>query len=95
MTKKRVSKTRRKGGRPTRSAASTRALAQVDLSRIDPVSVLRQIAADTSAPASARVQAARALIADERRGNEAPPEADPALDAVSRGALRILNGGKA
>ncbi|WP_338688339.1 hypothetical protein V5279_24495 [Bradyrhizobium sp. 26S5] len=95
MTKKRAYKAKGKGGRPTRSAASKRALAGVNLSAVDPRSVLRQIAADASAPASARVQAARALIADDRRNNEAPPEADTALDAVSRGALRILNGGKA
>ncbi|WP_439398300.1 hypothetical protein ACRQ5Q_13645 [Bradyrhizobium sp. PMVTL-01] len=94
MTKKPAHKGKRKGGRPTRSVASKRALAEIDLSKVDPVSVLRQIAADASAPASARVQAARALIADDRRSSEAPPEADTSLDAVSRGALRILNGGK-
>jgi hypothetical protein len=86
-------KPRGKVGRPTRRAASKTALEQVDLSAVDPVAVLRAIAGDTSAPASARVAAARALISDDRRSSEKPePEK---IDAVSRYALRILKGGKA
>lgn len=89
-------KPKRKMGRPTRSAASKRALAEIDLTQVDPLSVLRAIAADGSAPAAARVTAAKALLLVDRRGrSEEPPETEPSLDAVSRGALRILQGGKA
>jgi hypothetical protein len=51
-----------KRGRPTRAAASAKALATVDLAGVDPRLILQQIAADASAPASARVMAARALL---------------------------------
>jgi hypothetical protein len=87
-----MAKRKRKVGRPARRVASKAALAGVDLSTVDPVAVLRAIAADESAPASARVAAARALLADGQR------EDQPAIDggdAVSRRALRILQGGKA
>jgi len=50
-----MAKRTKKVGRPTRRAASKTALAGVDLSTVDPVSVLRSIAADESAPASAQV----------------------------------------
>jgi hypothetical protein len=55
-------KPKRKGGRPLRAEASAKALRGLDLTAIDPVAILRQIAADSSAPASARVQACRALL---------------------------------
>jgi hypothetical protein len=55
-------KPKRKGGRPSRAEASAKALLGVDLTAIDPVAILRQIAADGSAPASARVQACKALL---------------------------------
>jgi hypothetical protein len=42
-------------GRPSRAQASREALAGVDVSKLDPLDVLRAIAADSSAPASARV----------------------------------------
>jgi hypothetical protein len=58
---------RRRRGRPNRREASEAALANVDLSKLDPLDVLRAIAADTSAPASARVTAAKALMEDELR----------------------------
>jgi hypothetical protein len=51
-------------GRPSRAQASRKALRGVDPSSVDPRDVLREIAADRSAPATARVAAARALIAD-------------------------------
>ena len=54
---------RRGRGRPSRAEASREALAGVDLSKLDPLDVLREIAADTSAPASARVAAAKELRA--------------------------------
>jgi hypothetical protein len=48
-------------GRPSRAEASRKALAGVDLRKLDPLDVLREIAADRSAPASARVAAAKEL----------------------------------
>jgi len=63
-------KPKRKGGRPSRAEASAKALCGVDLTAVDPVAILREIAADLSAPASARVQAARALL-DLRDSNPA------------------------
>jgi hypothetical protein len=88
MTKK----AKRKVGRPTRREASQRALSGMDLSTLDPVEVLRAIAGDTSAPASARVAAAKALLMERERENQS--EDQSAGDAVSRRALRILHGGK-
>ena len=55
-------KRRRKGGRPSRAQASAKALLGVDLAAVDPVAILRAIAADRSSPASARVAACRALL---------------------------------
>lgn len=90
-----MAKRKKKTGRPTRRTASKAALAGVDLTKVDPVAVLREIAADSSAPASARVAAARALIADDRRADQEPEDNSNGGDAVSRHALRILRGGKA
>jgi hypothetical protein len=45
-------KSRRKAGRPSRTEASARALLGVDLTTLDPVTVLREIAADQSQPGS-------------------------------------------
>jgi hypothetical protein len=50
-------------GRPSRAEASRKALAGVDLSKLDPLDVLRQIAADTTAPSSSRVAACKELRA--------------------------------
>jgi hypothetical protein len=50
-------------GRPSRAEASAKALRGVDVSACDPLDVLREIAADRSAPASARVAAAKELRA--------------------------------
>jgi hypothetical protein len=44
--------------------ASAKALAGVDTAAVDPRAVLKAIAADVSAPASARAAAAKALLAD-------------------------------
>jgi hypothetical protein len=60
-----ASKLRRGRGRPTRAEASAKALAGVDVSAVDPLDVLRAVAADNSAPASARVAAARAILEEE------------------------------
>ncbi|TGQ09002.1 MULTISPECIES: hypothetical protein [unclassified Mesorhizobium] len=64
----------------------------VDLAAIDPLEVLRSIAADTSAPANARLQAARTLLAHGGRDEEEGDQTE--LDAVSQRALRILQGGR-
>jgi hypothetical protein len=85
-----MTKRKRKAGRPNRREASSKALAGVDVTTVDPFEVLRTIAADVSAPASARVAAAKALVADSQKQPE-----DEAGDPVSRHALRILKGGRA
>ena len=87
-----MTKRKRKVGRPTRREASKVALSGVDPTTVDPIAVLRTIAADKSAPASARVAAAKALLAGQRA--EQPEDRDGG-DAVSRHALRLLRGGKA
>jgi hypothetical protein len=63
--------TRNRGGRPTRSQASAKALAglEIDPMTVDPKMILAQIMVDTSAPAAARVSAAKALLADRERGD--------------------------
>jgi hypothetical protein len=60
----------RRRGRPTRAEASARATdalaaAGIDVADVDPRLILKAIAADVSAPASARVSACRKLIDDE------------------------------
>jgi hypothetical protein len=61
----------------------------------DPIEVLRGIAADPKAGATARVQAAKFLAqhdpddADTDKGQDAPPS-----DAVTKRALKLLRGGK-
>lgn len=72
-------------GRPTRAEASAAALANIDVSTVDPRAILSAIAADPSAPATARVGACRALLspAAEPRDAEGP-------DAITRRALEIL-----
>jgi hypothetical protein len=72
-------------GRPTRAVRSASALASVDLSSVDAVAILRRIAADESAPASARVAACRALIAAGDGAGDSP-----AGDATSALAVRLL-----
>jgi hypothetical protein len=54
---------------------------------VDPKTVLRQIMCDTSAPAAARVSAAKALLADRERGDggEARHDAD-----LNRRALALM-----
>jgi|SRR6266576_6296331 hypothetical protein len=83
-------KSKRKGGRPTRAEATVKALLGVDLTAVDPVAILRAIAADLSAPASARVAACRALIAAPG-APEGPEDASAAAgDAVSVRAQQLL-----
>ena len=64
--------------------------------KFDPVAMLRKIAADDSAGSTARVQACKALLAHERDGGDEEKDGKDAApqDAVTRRALRLLNGGK-
>jgi hypothetical protein len=77
-------------GRPNRAEASKKALAGVDLSSVDAVAILRRIAADESAPASARVAACRALIAAGEGDTAADTPAGRPLDRASALAVRLL-----
>jgi len=69
-------KPKRKGGRPSRAEASAKALLGVDLTRVDPVEILRAIAADRSMPGSTRVAACKTLL--EVRDHD--PAEDPGGD---------------
>lgn len=61
----------------------------------DALAILREIAADDGVAAHARVGACRALLAhDEAADPEAGKDAAP-NDAITRRALRLLQGGKA
>jgi hypothetical protein len=73
-------KFRRRPGRPTKAEELQRALAEIgcDPALIDPRRVLAAIAADADAPATARVAAAKALLAAR----------DPAEMKPSRGKAR-------
>ena len=67
-------------GRPSRAEVSAKALADIENSTVDPLDVLRAVAADKSAPASARVAACRLLLAvaeRERRERDADELLDP------------------
>ncbi|WOH78254.1 hypothetical protein RX327_20005 [Bradyrhizobium sp. BEA-2-5] len=87
--------TKRKKGRPTRREASKKALRGVDLATIDPRQVLLEIAGDRSAPATARLQAARALLNGTAEPQRPRLPEDQETNPVARRALRILNGGRA
>jgi hypothetical protein len=86
-----LTKKSQKRGRPSRAAASAKALADVDLSAIDPRTVLLTIAADTSAPATARVAACRALLGEPPIPPKPSGDDD---DPVTRLALQLLKGTK-
>jgi hypothetical protein len=74
-------KPKRRTGRPTRAEASAKALAGVNLAEVNPELILRAIAADVSMPGTARVQAARSLLALEN----APP---PVREKLGKKELR-------
>src|SRR5262245_33796931 len=84
-------KSTRRRGRPSKAEelqAAMRALA-IDPRSVDPLAVLAGIMMDPALPASARVQAARALIA--ARDAERPEDHSPAAgDAVSVRAQQLL-----
>jgi hypothetical protein len=79
-------KQKRRRGRPTRQEASKAALAGIDLAAIDPRQVLLTICADPSAPASARVAAARALLGNSAAADEQVVQ-DGDIGAVARALL--------
>jgi hypothetical protein len=84
-------KPRRKGGRPSREEASAKALLGVDLAAVDPVAVLREIMADRSTPASARVSAAKALLELRDRDPAADPGGDTRINARAAAMMRRAN----
>jgi hypothetical protein len=73
-------KSKPKGGRPSRAEASAKALLGVDLTAVDPVAILRAIAADRSMPGSTRVAACKALLGVQ----DPDPAADPGGDVNAR-----------
>jgi hypothetical protein len=79
----------RSRGRPTRAAASRRALEElgVDPTALDPLRILAAVAADESAPASSRVMAAKALLAAARGGDIE----QPTTSRLSTRALELLS----
>jgi hypothetical protein len=85
---------RRKRGRPTLKEEVRRALAEigVDPQTVDPLAVLASIMMDATLPASARVQAARALIAARDQG---PAENSAAASDVAARAIRLMTARKA
>jgi len=75
--------------RPNRAEASRRALAGIDIAAIDPVAILKTIAADPTSPAAARVSACRTLLgmsggANDERGADT-------MDAVTKRAIEMMN----
>jgi hypothetical protein len=76
------------GRPPVRAAASALALAGIDTTACDPREVLRSIALDASAPHSARVQAAKALLLDEKSAN--PMKTRASNSKVVERAIHIL-----
>jgi hypothetical protein len=84
---------RRKRGRPTLKEEVHRALAElgVDPRTVDPLAVLASIMMDATLPASARVQAARALIA----ARQEPVEDSAAGSDVAARAIRLMAARKA
>jgi hypothetical protein len=80
---------KRKGGRPTRSEASVKALRGVDLTAVDPVAILRQIAADCSQPGSTRVAACKTLLGVQDDPVEG--SGDPRINARAVAMMRRAN----
>jgi hypothetical protein len=83
---------RRRRGRPTREEAAARALATlaIDPRAVDPLAVLAGIMMNPTLPASARVQAARALIAarDQNSAEDSAAVSDVASRAIKLMAAR-------
>ena len=84
-------KPKRKGGRPSRAAATAKALSGLDLTAIDPVTILRAIAADLSAPASARVAACKALLDVQDQDPAEDSGGDTRINARAAAMMRRAN----
>jgi len=84
-------KPKRKGGRPSRALASAKALLGVDLKAVDPVAILRAIAADLSAPASARVAACRTLLELQDQDSAENPDGDTRINMRAAAMMRRAN----
>lgn len=82
---------KRKGGRPSRAEASAKALRGVDLAEIDPVAILREIAGDTSAPAGARVAAAKTLLEVQDQDPAENAGGDTRINARAVALMRRAN----
>jgi hypothetical protein len=82
---------KRKGGRPSRGEASAKALLGVDLAALNPLTILRAIAADTSAPAGARVAAAKALLDVQDQDPATDPGGDTRINARAVALMRRAN----
>jgi len=82
--------THNRGGRPTRAQATAKALAGVtiDPTTVDPRVILAQIMVDTSAPAAARVSAAKALLADREHGDGGETRHEAALNKRALALMR-------
>jgi hypothetical protein len=81
-------KPKRKGGRPSRVEASAKALRGLDLTAIDPVAILREIAADLSVPASARVAACKALLDVQDQNSAEDPGGDTRINMRAAARMR-------
>jgi hypothetical protein len=83
-----LQKSPRRRGRPSKAEELQRALAAlaIDPRTVDPLAVLAGIMMDPTLPASARVQAARALIAVRGQG----PAEDAAGSDVAARAIRLM-----
>jgi hypothetical protein len=77
----------RRRGRPSRAAASVKAMGSlpVDPQSINPKAILAGIAADPSAPATARVQACRVLL-----GHPGDSEDEVGADDLTVRAITLL-----
>ena len=82
---------KRNGGRPSRAEASAKALRGVDLAEIDPVAILREIAGDTSAPAGARVAAAKTLLEVQDQDPAENAGGDTRINARAVALMRRAN----
>jgi len=84
-----------KGRPPCRAKASEEALAGTDPSTCNPVLVLQRIALDTSAPHSARVSAAKALLKVSTVISKPPSKETIVHDRATARALELLAQGRA
>jgi hypothetical protein len=84
-------KTRPKGGRPSRAEASAKALLGVDLTAVDPVAILRAIAADRSMPGFTRVAACKALLGVQDQDPAQDPGGDARINARAAALMRRAN----